>query len=665
MTRTLLRKVIVATTLSVVAGLLASAMTAAASGSLPKGVPPEVAEVVKRRPIDGRSSERPLWAEDEVIVDFAPGDPARRLDQVEGVEGAEVAESIDGTGLKVVSLPDETSVEEAVEEFSADPAVESVEPNLYVWPTQTIPDDPGFDNLWGLHNTGQDHRLADPPPLTGSGKPDADIDAPEAWDTQTGDAQTVIAVVDTGVDIDHPDLDASLWNNPGEIPGNDDDDDGNGLVDDVHGWDFGSNDASLLEGPVCPDGPGDRCFGYEHGTHVAGTIAAEMNNTTGVAGVCPDCKIMVLKFMRSIDTDGDGDKDTMGGFLSDELEALAYARRKNADIINASFSTSFFSLRERRAYVRLNDAGVLVVAAAGNSNLDNDLFLADPNFFFFSPEYPASFTVPTILTVAASNHDDRYGFFTGCAMDLARWRCAFTSWGHDSVDLAAPGVDVRSTVPGTGYATFNGTSMAAPHVAGIAGLVESQHPEYGPMKLKNAIMNSVDKPDSLRKLNAFRGGAAGRFTRTSGRANAESALEGDPSNATPSTNGNINGAKPFDGRLRGKVSWPDDINDVFFKRLKRNRTYKVILDGPNHDDFDLLVWKPGSVEIWQYEAGCDPGIRGPCKLLRWADTPNEADESVEFTAKKSRKYYFQVAAWFPNNSTANNSGPYLLRIKRI
>jgi hypothetical protein len=216
-----------------------------------------------------------------------------------------------------------------------------------------------------------------------------------------------------------------------------------------------------------------------------------------------------------------------------------------------------------------------------------------------------------------------------------------------------------STVPG-GYATFDGTSMAAPHVAGIAGLVKSQHPEYTPVDLKNAIMNSVDKPDSLKKLNAFPGPVAkGRFTLTSGRANALGALTGSVEDATPESNGNVDGAKPLGKKLNGRVAWPADVNDVFRKWLKKNRTYKVVLDGGNGKDFDLLVWKPGTLEIWQYEFGCELGTRGPCKLLRYSDTPNTADETVRFTTKKTGTYFFQVSAWL------QNAGKFHLKIKRV
>jgi subtilisin family serine protease len=647
MTQMLFKRLVVATLVAVLVGGTLSSQSPAASRARIQGP----YEKVSLRDL---ARARSLWVDDEVLVDFAPGRARERLDQVDALEGATIRESVAGTDLSVVHLPDETSVQEALDAMASDPAVESVEPNLLIYPSQTIPNDPRFDDLWGLHNTGQNHPVTDPPPNNAQGNTDADIDAPEAWDLEQGDAGTVIAVTDTGVAVNHPDLNASIWTNPGEIAGNGIDDDSNGFIDDVHGWDFGQEDKSLLETDSSVEG-------FDHGTHVAGTIAAEMDNSTGVTGICPACKIMVLKFMRAIDSDSDGDKDVMEGRLSDELEALTYARKEGADIMNASFSTSLFSAKERRAYVRLGNSGVLTVAAAGNSSLDNDMPLAISlgNFIAFSPEYPASFTVPTILSVAASNHNDQYGYSTGCATAFARWRCAFTNWGHDSVDVAAPGVDVLSSVPATGYDAFNGTSMATPHVVGVAGLVKSEHPGYSPVAVKNAIMNSVDKPDSLKKLYAFPAGpVSGRFTRTSGRVNASDALTAGTGSATPRTDGNIDGAKRIRRRIRGHISWPADINDVFYKKLRKGKKYKAKLDGPNNRDFDLYVWKPGTLEIWQLEKGCFRS-RGQCKRLRYADTPNTADETVTFTAKRSKRYYIHVSAWL------RNSGRFLLKVKRV
>lgn len=596
-----------------------------------------------------RESER-KWAPGEILVEFKQGIGRRGARRFAQRTHTRVREHIDAFDITVVGLPDQMTVRSALARFRDASIVEHAEPNLLLRTSQVPPDDPRYPDLWGLNNTGQVHRVSDPPPNTAVGASDADIDAPEAWATNSGDPETVVAVVDSGVDIDHPDLDQNIWTNDDEIPNNDIDDDGNGYVDDFRGWDFAEEDRTLLEADPS-------VAGYEHGTHVAGTIAAEMNNSTGIVGVCPLCRVMVLKFMRP----GIGAPSVMTGRLSDELQALDYARKEGADIVNVSFSTSFWSRVERQAYARLGNAGVLTVAAAGNSSLDNDMLLS---FDFpgggvgFSPEYPASFTLPEIVSVAASNHKDQYGYFTGCDVELARWKCSFTNWGHDSVDLAAPGVDIVSTVPG-GYDNFNGTSMSAPHVSGVAGLVASANPTLGPIAIKNALMNSVDKPDSLLKLFAFREGAeSGRFTRTSGRLNASDALSASTSDATPETDGNISGARLIRHFRRGSVRWPQDVNDVYKKRLRKGKFYKVVLNGPAGRDIDLVAWKPGTKEVWQMEDGCFPGGTGSCKLLRYGDTPRVADESFRFKARRKGVYYFQVSAWL------QDGGPYGLRVRR-
>ena len=597
-----------------------------------------------------------MWVPGEVLVQFE--DDVARSEQASVVaDGAKVTERFPEVDANLVELPSGTSVPEALQELRHDEDVVHAEPNKIVF-SSAIPDDPRFSDLWGMHNTGQSHRVSDPPPGTASGMNDADGDVAEAWDAQTGDPGTVIVVLDSGVDVDHPDLDANIWTNPDEIPNNDIDDDNNGYEDDVHGWDFAQDDASLVEN-------NNTVGGFDHGTHVAGTAAAEMNNATGVAGACPDCTIMVLKFMRPGDTNGDNQPDEMIGTLAAELKALDYAIEEGADVINGSFTTFLWSRAERAAYQEVGDAGILSVLAAGNSSLDNDMLL---NYEFpdgslaFSPEYPASFDLPKIIAVAASNHKDEYGYFTGCDTDFPRWQCEFTSWGHDSVDVAAPGVDVVSTVPDNKYRTFTGTSMATPFTAGVAGLVASANPTYGAMAVKNAILNSVNKPDSLRSMPAFSGGpATGRFTLTNGRVNAERALTGSTDDATPVSDGNIRDSKKMKKFKSGRVSWPADTNDVYRKYIKKNRKYKVVLNGPRGRDFDLIAWKPKTKEIWQLEDGCFIGGAGPCKLLRYVQTNDntKADEQFKFTAKKTGTFYLHVSAFL------HNAGNYTLKVKQI
>jgi subtilisin family serine protease len=592
----------------------------------------------------------------EVLVRYRRGAPAAERLALQRALGAR-ATTLTRWGLQLLHLPPGTTTAAALAALQTSPLVARAEPNRVF--RVAAPNDPRFGQLWGLDNTGQQHPISDPGPPSAAGTPDADIDAPEAWAVTEGDPSTVIAVVDSGVDVTHPDLAANLWVNPGETV-NGLDDDGNGLVDDVNGWDFAENDATLFE-------PNSSIVGFDHGTHVAGTIAATGNNGQGVIGVCPDCRVMVLKFMEPADTDGDGSRDTMVGDTASLIAALDYAAAEGAHIVNGSFGgVILWSAFERNAFKRLGAAGVLAVLAAGNDNGDNDQFVnvdfdSDGVSDALAPAYPASYDLPLIVSVAASNHADEYGYFTGCAVSLGVKGppCSFTSWGRSEVDLAAPGVDVVSTLPGNSYGAFNGTSMATPHVAGVAGLIRSQHPGYTAQQIKNALLNSVDEPATLRSLRAFPGvTATGDFTLTSGRVNAAAALSASTTTpAPPDPDGTIAGALPLRRRsVSGAVTWPGDSNDVYEKRLERGR-YRVILDGPAGRDLDLLVWDRGVKEIWQFEAGC-LGQPGRCKLLGYPATL-EADERVTFTARRSGVYRFQVTAFLLSG------GSYSLRIERL
>ena len=595
-------------------------------------------------------ASRGEWVPGEVLVRMPPR-LARRAPSTRtaalGLPGARIAASIPAFGVQLVKLSEGMRVGSALEKLSARGVY--AEPNKLIFSSQVIPPDERFGDLWGLHNTGQAHPVADPPPSTARGERDSDIDVVEAWDKGRGSPKTVIAVLDAGVDVSHPDLDQSLWVN-NDPPGGGDDDN-NGYKNDVNGWNFPGDNGTLVSSD-------SRIIGYDHGTHVAGTIAAEINNLPGegdVVGVCPRCSVMVLRFLKAIDSDGDGSADVMAGTLKNLLEALAYARSEGADIVNASFGSRQYSPLERAAFKKLGRSGVLAVAAAGNDSLDNDLFTGG------SPTYPASYTLRNIVSVAATNHRDHLAYYTGCAIKLARYRCAFTNWGRTSVDLAAPGVDVLSTTPlvGKPYKTFNGTSMAAPHVAGVAGLVKSSHPSWGARAIKNALLNSADRPGDgrLRKLWAFPGGARrGSFTVTNGRVNAAAARSGSTKGATPRHDGGIEGARGIRRRASGRVEWPSDVNDVYRKRLVKGRRYAVSLDGPRGTDLDLWVWKPKTKEVWQLEAGCFRR-RGSCRLLRAAAEPDKSDATVFFHAKKSAVHYFHASAW------VTNRGRYTLTVK--
>ena len=308
------------------------------------------------------------------------------------------------------------SVTNVLKALQTNKSVISAEANGIIRPT-AIPNDPAFPMLYGMNNTGQ----------TG-GTPNADINAPEAWNTLTGTGGTVVAVLDTGVDYNHPDLRDNMWVNSGEIAGNGLDDDKNGYVDDIYGYDFANNDSN----PMDDDG---------HGTHCAGTIAAVGNNGIGVAGVNWNAKIMALKFLG-----------TNGGTTSDAIRALDYAVMMGVKLSNNSWGGGPASQALSVAIDRAAKANHIFIAAAGNSFNNNDV----------NPSFPASYLQDNIVSVAAIDHN-------GAIAD-------FSNRGTFSVDIGAPGVDILSCQPGGGYQFLSGTSMAAPHVAGAMSLLLDRYP---------------------------------------------------------------------------------------------------------------------------------------------------------------------------------------------
>ncbi|MFO7655139.1 MAG: S8 family serine peptidase [Candidatus Krumholzibacteriia bacterium] len=343
------------------------------------------------------------------------------------------------------------SVDEAIGRYKNHPAVAIIEPN-YLLHAIEIPNDPMFDQLWGMRNTGQ----------TG-GTAGAHIFAENAWDVFTGSDQVVIGVIDTGVDYNHPDLAANIYVNPGEIPGNGIDDDGNGFIDDVRGWDFINNDND----PMDDNG---------HGSHCAGTIGAVGNNGIGVAGVNWNVKIMPLKFLS-----GSG-----SGSTADAIEAIEYATMMGVHLTSNSWGGGGYSDAMRLAIADAQDHGILFVAAAGNSGSNNDV----------SPHYPSNYDLDNVVSVAATDHNDA----------LASFSC----YGPTTVDLAAPGVDILSTLPGNRYGSLSGTSMATPHVAGALGLVFGRFPAITGGDAKALLLNFVDPLTALEgriltggRLNAF------------------------------------------------------------------------------------------------------------------------------------------------------------------
>lgn len=362
-------------------------------------------------------------------------------------------------GLAVLSL-DRTgaSADLLVRQLRKDPRVEYAELDS-VWHVDQVgrfraetPNDARYDEQWGLENTGQ--------PVNGhpAGTSGVDIDAPTAWTHGHGSEEVVVAVIDSGVEYDHEDLAANMWVNAGEVPGNGIDDDNNGVVDDVHGFNAINNS-------------GDPADDIGHGTHVAGIIGAEGDNGRGVVGVNWKTRVMALKFLGP----------TGGGSTSDAIACIDYilkmkARGVNVRVVNCSWGSTGRSQALEDAIVRAVRQGVLFVCASGNSSEDTDRV----------PHFPSSYETDGVISVAALAPNDT----------LAN----FSNWGAGSVDIAAPGVDILSTLP-DGYGFASGTSMASPFVAGVAALVASENPKMSVADIRKRVLGGThDVPDFARRL---------------------------------------------------------------------------------------------------------------------------------------------------------------------
>ena len=411
------------------------------------------------QPSFGVQSQNREFAPDRVIVKYSSAAPGRGIVPPGTDIGSEIIMHLSIIDADVVKVPLDWTVEETIEWYREQPGVEYAEPDYLQFPIEAItpattPDDPRFNELWGLNNTAQ----------TG-GTADADIDAPEAWDLTTGDSTIIVGVIDTGVDISHPDLVSNIWINRDEVADDGIDNDNNGYIDDVNGWDFYNDDNSVYD-------PAD---GDQHATHVSGTIGALASNTVGVTGIAWKVKIMPLKFL------GPG-----GGFTSAAISAIEYAVANGAKMTTNSWGGGGFSQALKDAIDASGTAGMLFMAAAGNSGQDADI----------NPHYPAGYSSDNIVSVAATDHND------GIA--------SFSTYGLTTVDLGAPGVNILSTLPDNTYGSYNGTSMATPHVTGVAVLVYSAFPSLTHLEVKTRLMAAGDPIDALsgktvsgKRLNAY------------------------------------------------------------------------------------------------------------------------------------------------------------------
>lgn len=357
--------------------------------------------------------------------------------------GVSADEGSSGKNIYSVELPEATKekAEETLAILENSSLVENCSLNYYVYVDTVTPNDASYATQYA-------HSLCS---------------TADAWDYSTGSTSVAVAVIDTGIELSHPDLAPNIWTKPGEVPNDGIDNDGNGFVDDYHGWDFVNND-------------NDSTDDHGHGTHVAGIIGAVGNNSIGVAGVCWNVKIVPIKVLGS---DGSGDTANI-------IKAINYASGLNIPIVNLSLGGGNYNSVLKDA---IDGYFGLVVTSAGNKNTNTDTF----------SHYPSSYPCNNIISVANSTSSD----------DLNYW----SNYGATTVDLAAPGTSIYSTTFDGGYGNKSGTSMAAPYVAGAAALIKSLNPHASTSDLKNALLQNVDLLPQL----------AGKVL-TGGRINVKKAL---------------------------------------------------------------------------------------------------------------------------------------------
>lgn len=353
----------------------------------------------------------------------------------------------DPLGPYLISLPTEVSPEHAISRASSDSRVEYVERNSPMYAADTLPNDPFFEFMWQLRNNPLNEYV---------GKSGADIGAVRAWDITTGSSDVVVAILDTGVELTNPDLAANVWINPREVPNNGLDDDKNGLVDDVNGWNFLHDNNQLFE---------DSEVDY-HGTHIAGIIGAVGNNKIGTTGVAWRVKLMALKVL-----DGHGNK----GLIANSVKAINYVISQkragaNVRVINASWVNEGESRAVRDAIEAAGRAGIVFICAAGNDakNLDQD------------PIYPASGSADLgcVISVAATDRFDNLQ--------------PFSNYGRKTISVAAPGTAILGLGVGDQCIEHSGTSMAAAHVSGIAVLIVAQDAALTPAQIKRRIISTAE-----------------------------------------------------------------------------------------------------------------------------------------------------------------------------
>jgi len=386
-------------------------------------------------------------------VEYVPGEYVVKLKKQSGLRAQSLMTLSARLGMQVkefltaerefVLVKSSQAMSSALSSLSANSAVEYAEPN-YIFRIVGSPNDSEYNQLWGMNNIGQTINGV-------AGVAGVDIGAEKAWTVTTGSKNVVVAVIDTGFDRTIEDLKDNAWVNEAELNGKSGkDDDKNGLVDDIYGYDFANNDADPMDD-------------HGHGSHVSGTIGAKGDNNKDVVGVAWNVKIMGVKFLTAQGS----------GTLDGAVKSIDYATRMGAQILSNSWGGGGFTQALFDVIKKANDKGVLFVAAAGNSKNNNDI----------NPTYPAGYQIPNVISVAAV--DNRGGL------------ASFSCFGAKTVHVGAPGVDILSTTP-SGLQSWKGTSMATPHVSGVAALLKAQFPDMTVAETKERIVKTAKPLAGLR-----------------------------------------------------------------------------------------------------------------------------------------------------------------------
>lgn len=476
--------------------------------------------------------------------------------------GAYIKSTIPSQNIVVVKRAVMESTKSAVKTLAQNDLVDIVEPN-YIYRINRTSDDPMFGQLWGMTNIGQ----KDSDGVVGVAGVDIGIE--QAWDVETGSKKMLVAVIDTGVDFNHPDLKDNLWTNEAEANGKPGvDDDGNGVIDDIHGFN-------------AITGTGNAMDDQGHGSHCSGTIGAKGNDGKGIVGVNWDTQIMAVKFL---DANGSGS-------LENAIKAIDYATKMGAKVMSNSWGGGGFSQTLMDAIKRANDSGALFIAAAGNDGNNNDT----------TATYPANYEVANVISVAAINNKGE--------------KADFSNYGKRTVHLGAPGVNIYSSTGGK-YDSWSGTSMATPHVSGVAALVWSHEPNMTAAEVKERLI-ATTKP-----LAGLRGKA-----RTGGIVNAYNALTNtvappdmnDPSNWS-TVPMNVASASPYlkntNQTFDVKVDGAKEIA-VYFEKFDTEGTYDTVqvvdstgkvvqtISGTNDDVFSASVMGDSMKLVFKSDASVE------------------------------------------------------------